>query len=777
MGTQESKDSSSDSDDESSDDGRGTSEAAQHLEEVYSWLLRALHKTTRIMCTGYVKAASEIQPIVNAAVQEAVQPNKIYIQSTSGHLSEWGQALHNMLNSDGASAEEREEASRAARLVALKCVRSLLADGQAFKVAEEHDIEKRLHDTVQATLKVANERANKTLKKVNKHVPKIIERYVPDDQAGTFLASVHRSMGEHYLSVHGMVMSQVVIPFHVARGTYFTSGNMFRVINNVVPGLSAAATSYQAAPPALPAVPVADSQGATLQIQYPKESLQTPLKDMPISRPSKSGPVGAGTSGDGGGQSSSKRSSNKAPLMKLSRKDFKTKEQKIQTGGTPGSKRSSSGRKLDSAAIDKTWVGFEQEDKAHNTTRRVLEMNPQTGRAPFSTSDHEDLSVEFLLERDTPGRAGTSGQTAHKCKGDSSSDDDAEHPAAESSRRKKRKKAQPEGPDMFDSDYKGKLSFSRPPPVKPACSNLTQPSSGKTSKPKDDDSGLGSSLSVPKKSKKAKKSKSSGKPDPLEDELRKRKERQERAGRDQRATQALLVEFRPLQYALEAETMKNYRSQNVSPRQAACENTDDHSAYIDYVLAHNKQSFICQSFHLFSIDAFFWRVWYKIGQATSAEKGRFQEVYKSAQTTLAKKVVGCKGRTSDNYLAKYVIRVLKSSDGTILDASHLELGAEQNLGLHGLVSAVATARVTQNKKKMFHDRWGDGHIEHGFCPLCSYASGGHRALSNHIWAHFRLVMFCGWCYYISLSTDDMLKHGKEHEIIHTRPLNPDMQKK
>ena len=81
-------------------------EAAQHLEEVYSRVLRALHKTARIMCTGYIKAASEIQPIVNVAVQEAVQPNKIYIQLTSGHLSEWGEALHNMLNSDGASAEE-----------------------------------------------------------------------------------------------------------------------------------------------------------------------------------------------------------------------------------------------------------------------------------------------------------------------------------------------------------------------------------------------------------------------------------------------------------------------------------------------------------------------------------------------------------------------------------------------------------------------------------------------------------------------------------------------
>ena len=220
--------------------------------------------------------------------------------------------------------------------------------------------------------------------------------------------------------------------------------------------------------------------------------------------------------------------------------------------------------------------------------------------------------------------------------------------------------------------------------------------------------------------------------------------------------------------------MKNYRAAGfVSARQAACENTDDHSAYIDYVLRNNKQSYICQSFHLFSVDAYFRRVKYKIGQATGKEKDWLQEVYNSAQMTLSKKLAGIKGRTSDNTLARYLIRVLKSTDGEILDTSHLQYGAEQNLGLHGLVSPVATARVTWSKKKIFHDSWGDGHIEHGFCPLCTYSSGRHRALSNHIRTHFRLAMYCGWCYYTSVSTEDMFKHGKAHDIIRAQPLQPE----
>ena len=302
----------------------------------------------------------------------------------------------------------------------------------------------------------------------------------------------------------------------------------------------------------------------------------------------------------------------------------------------------------------------------------------------------------------------------------------------------------------------------------------TKPDAPKGSKHRDDDSGLGSSLSASHKPKKAKKHKGSGKPDSLDDELQKQKERQEKAIRNQRACEALMVEHRPLQYALELETLKEYRAKGlVSSRQLGCDNFDDHSAYVKYVLDNNKQSFVCQPNHLFTIDGFFQRIQYKISQATGNEKVRLQEVFSSSQTTLAKKLPGCKGRASDSYLAKYVIRVLKSSDGVILDASHLQFGGEHNLGLHGLVSHISTARITRNKKKHFPDGWGDGHIEHGFCPLCTYASGTHKAISNHIRGHLRLAMFCGWCYYVSLGTEDMLKHGKEHEIIRTRAIIPD----
>ena len=371
------------------------------------------------MCTGYERATGDVQGIVQRAVQEVTQPNKTFIRATTAHLTQWGQALHNMLNSEGASAEEREKANREARMAGLKCVRSLLAEGEVFNEAEEQNTDEKLHDTVQAALRAANNRADKTLIKITKRVPGIVRRYVPNDQAGTFITSVYQSMGQHYLSVHGMVMSQVVVPFHIARGTYKTSGNMFRAVNHVIPGLSAAAANYRAAPPALSAGP---GQSSTSQIQISGESREVPSQDTPTGRPGKEG---RGEMSTPNKSVSSKQSSGKAPLMTQSLRDFKSKENKIQTGGTPGSRRGSGKKeaKLDSAEIAKTWKVFKQDD-ARDAARRVLQMNPTPGGKALSLSNHEDHSIEILTERDAPSRDETSGHAGRKRKGETSSDED-----------------------------------------------------------------------------------------------------------------------------------------------------------------------------------------------------------------------------------------------------------------------------------------------------------------------------------------------------------------
>ena len=271
---------------------------------------------------------------------------------------------------------------------------------------------------------------------------------------------------------------------------------------------------------ALPALPAVPNQGSTSQVHISKESQEVPLRDTLTGKPGNQehGEMGTPTK-----SAPNKRSSSKALLMNQSHRDFKSREDKIQTGGTPGSKRGSGKKeaKLHPVEIAKTWESFEREDDAHDAICRVLQMNPIPGDKALSLSDHEDHSIEVLMERDAPSRDETSGHVSRKRKEDMSTDEDEGHPAR-SSHRKKRKKHSVDEPDMFDSDFKGSLSFSKKSSAKPVSSGWSAgTSSGKTSKRLDDDSGLGSSFSEPKKSKdkKSRKTKSTGDADPLQEEL------------------------------------------------------------------------------------------------------------------------------------------------------------------------------------------------------------------------------------------------------------------
>ena len=57
----------------------------------------------------------------------------------------------------------------------------------------------------------------------------------------------------------------------------------------------------------------------------------------------------------------------------------------------------------------------------------------------------------------------------------------------------------------------------------------------------------------------------------------------------------------------------------------------------------------------------------------------------------------------------------------------------------------------------------------GYCPMCSYATGNHPSINNHIRAHYHLLLECGysWCVYVEADCYKMYEHGiKKHN--HTK---------
>ena len=138
-----------------------------------------------------------------------------------------------------------------------------------------------------------------------------------------------------------------------------------------------------------------------------------------------------------------------------------------------------------------------------------------------------------------------------------------------------------------------------------------------------------------------------------------------------------------------------------------------------------------------------------------------------------------KGEKWERIKACYVMKVLWSIKGEIIDATHFDHGREQNIGLHDIVSLGSMNPIEKNGRIMVSGKTLQGRADYGYCPLCLYASQNHRTLNNHIQLHFRISMVCGMldCWYVSHNADDMWKHAAGHGLATTEPITKHAKKK
>ena len=75
--------------------------------------------------------------------------------------------------------------------------------------------------------------------------------------------------------------------------------------------------------------------------------------------------------------------------------------------------------------------------------------------------------------------------------------------------------------------------------------------------------------------------------------------------------------------------------------------------------------------------------------------------------------------------ARYVMKVLRSIEGEIIDTTHPDFGWEQNIGLHDIVSQESMNHIKKNGQIMFSGKVLQGKVDAGYCPLCPYSSQNH----------------------------------------------------
>ena len=120
----------------------------------------------------------------------------------------------------------------------------------------------------------------------------------------------------------------------------------------------------------------------------------------------------------------------------------------------------------------------------------------------------------------------------------------------------------------------------------------------------------------------------------------------------------------------------------------------------------------------------------------------------------------------------YVIYILRSVKGQIINARDSDYGRDWNIGLYDIISPASTKKVEKSSSLVNRGRNVQGKVTHGYCPFCSYASTNHRTLNNHIRMHLRLTLACGMkdCWFVTHNSDLMWKHAAHHGLLTSEPI-------
>ena len=128
---------------------------------------------------------------------------------------------------------------------------------------------------------------------------------------------------------------------------------------------------------------------------------------------------------------------------------------------------------------------------------------------------------------------------------------------------------------------------------------------------------------------------------------------------------------------------------------------------------------------------------------------------------------------------RYVIFVLRSVKGLIIDARDSDYGQDWNIRLYDIVSPASTRKVEKSSTLIYKGRVIQGKVTYGYCPFCSYASTNHQILNNHIWMHLHLTLACRMkdCWFVTHSSDLMWKHAASHRLTILEPIAVGSKKK
>ena len=234
-------------------------------------------------------------------------------------------------------------------------------------------------------------------------------------------------------------------------------------------------------------------------------------------------------------------------------------------------------------------------------------------------------------------------------------------------------------------------------------------------------------------------------------------------------SQCLKGEARAVQYNLELAMLTEYRNLHI-PNLKGPPNTDDHSVYLS-IVKDMSWSYPAK-LNLITARQFF----------KDLKSSKDREAIAVGDNILQEK--GMMGIPQESVKAgpvkcQYVIFILRSVEGQIIDALDSDYGRDWNIELCNIISPASTRKVEKTGSLIYKGRVVQGKVTYGYCTFCSYASTNYWTLNNHIRMHLHLTLACRMkdCWFVTHSSDLMWKHAASHGLTISEPIAVTTKKK
>ena len=234
-------------------------------------------------------------------------------------------------------------------------------------------------------------------------------------------------------------------------------------------------------------------------------------------------------------------------------------------------------------------------------------------------------------------------------------------------------------------------------------------------------------------------------------------------------SQCLKGEAGAVQYNLELAILTEYRNLHILNFKGP-PNTDDHSAYLssvkDVSWSYPAKGNVITARQFFKdLKASKDREAIEVGDNILREKGMMGIL----QESLKARPIKC----------QYIIFILHSVEGLIINARDSDYGRDWNIGLYDIISLTSKRKVEKSGTLIYKGWVIQRKVTYGYCLFCSYASTNHRTLNNHIRIHLCLTLACRMkdCWFVTHSSDLMWKHAASHRLTISEPIAVGSKKK